>query len=246
MNNDIWTIIWKEEKGILRYGDNRWKGIAILVTPIALFGILIPIQFRDTWLTSGWSFGVSFFTPLMLVTSTIAESFAGERERHTLETLLASRLPDRAILFGKLLVSILFAWGMSLLLLFVSLLVVNLLDGKSGFQIYQTNILWMDILGSLLVAGFVSGLGIVISLRSATVQAASQSIVVMLFLPLMLLQAVAFLLPVFLPRATVQALADQLKFNNIMVVILVLLLVVDIILFLGAMSRFQRSRLILS
>ena len=246
MNNDILTIMWKEGRGLLRYGDNRWKGIAILVTPIALFGILIPIQFRDIWLTSGWSFGVSFFTPLMLVTSTIAESFAGERERHTLETLLASRLPDRAILFGKLLVSILFAWGMSLLLLFVSLIVVNLLDGKSGFQIYQTNILWMDILGSLLVAGFVSGLGIVISLRSATVQAASQSIVVMLFLPLMLLQAVAFLLPVFLPRATVQALADQLNFNNILVVILVLLLVVDIILFLGAISRFQRSRLILS
>lgn len=246
MNNDILTIMWKEAKGMLRYSDNRWKGIAILVTPIALFGILIPIQFRDTWLTSGWSFGVSFFTPLMLVTSTIAESFAGERERHTLETLLASRLPDRAILFGKLLVSIIFAWGMSLLLLFISLLVVNLLDGKSGFQIYQANILWMDILGSLLVAGFVSGLGIVISLRSATVQAASQSIMVMLFLPLMLLQAVVFLLPAFLPRATVQALVDQLSFNNIVMVILAAILIADIVLFLGAMSRFQRSRLILS
>jgi len=244
MNSDILTIMWKEAKGMLRYSDNRWKGIAILVTPIALFGILIPIQFRDGWLTSGWSLGVSFFTPMMLIASTIAESFAGERERHTLETLLASRLPDRAILFGKFLVSILFAWGMSLLLLFVSLLVVNLLDDKSGFQIYQTNILWMDILGSLLVAGFVSGLGIVISLRSATVQAASQSIVVMLFLPLMLLQAAVFLLPAFLPRATVQALADQLSFNNIIMVVLVLLLVVDVILFLGAMSRFQRSRLI--
>jgi ABC-2 type transport system permease protein len=182
----------------------------------------------------------------MLITSTIAESFAGERERHTLETLLASRLPDRAILFGKLLVSILFAWGMTLLLLLVSLMVVNLFDGKSGFQGYQANILWMDILGSLLFAGFVSGLGIVISLRSATVQAASQSIVVMLFLPLMLLQAVAFLLPVFLPRATVQALANQLSFNNIIMVVLAAVLVADIILFLGAVSRFQRSRLILS
>ena len=101
MNNDILTVMWKESKGLLRYGDNRWKGIAILVTPIALFGILIPIQFREEWLTSGWSLGVSFFTPLMLITSTIAESFAGERERHTLETLLASRLPDRAILLGK-------------------------------------------------------------------------------------------------------------------------------------------------
>ena len=246
MNNDILTIMWKEAKGMLRYGDNRWKGIAILVTPIALFGILIPIQFRGEWLTSSWSLGVSFFTPLMLITSTIAESFAGERERHTLETLLASRLPDRAILFGKLLVSILFAWGVTLLLLFVSLIVVNLFDGKSGFQIYQTNILWMDILGSLLFAGFVSGLGIVISLRSATVQSASQSLVVMLILPFLLLQGAAFLLPVFLPKAAIQAILDQLNFTNIIMIVLAVILVADVILFLGAVSRFQRSRLILS
>jgi ABC-2 type transport system permease protein len=245
MRNDILSIMWKESKSLLRYSDNRWKGIAILVTPITLFGILIPIQFRDEWLTGYWSLGVAFFTPLLLITSTIAESFAGERERHTLETLLASRLPDRAILFGKLLTSVLFGWGMTLLLLFVSLMVVNLLDGQSGFQNYQPDILWMDMLASLLMAGFVSSLGIVISLRSATVQAASQSIMLMLFLPLMLLQAVVFLLPTFLPRATVSAIADQLNFNNIMVVILVILLVVDIILFLGAIARFQRSRLIL-
>jgi ABC-2 type transport system permease protein len=246
MNKDILTIMWKEGKGLLRYGDNRWKGIVILVTPIALFGVLIPIQFRDGWLTGGWSLGVSFFTPLMLISSTIAESFAGERERHTLETLLASRLPDRAILFGKLLVSILFGWGISLLLLFVSLMVVNLLDGNSGFRSYQVDILWMDILGSLLVSGFVSGLGIVISLRSATVQAASQSIVVMIFLPLLLLQAVVFLLPAFLPKAAVKALLDQLSFTNIMIVVLAVLLAVDFLLLLGAVSRFQRSRLILS
>jgi len=246
MNNDILTIMWKEGKGLLRYGDNRWKGIAILVTPIALFGILIPIQFRDEWLTGGWSLGVSFFTPFILITSTIAESFAGERERHTLETLLASRLPDRAILFGKLLVSILFAWGMTLLLLFVSLIVVNLFDGNSGFQSYAVNILWMDILGSLLFAGFVSGLGIVISLRSATVQSASQSLTIMIILPFLLLQAVAFLLPIFLPKATIQEILDQLNFNNIIMVVLAAILVADVILFLGAISRFQRSRLILS
>ncbi|MBN1138902.1 MAG: hypothetical protein JXM73_20120 [Anaerolineae bacterium] len=246
MSNDILTIMWKESKGLLRYGDHRWKGIAILVTPIALFGILIPIQFRDGWLTSGWSLGVALFTPLMLIASTIAESFAGERERHTLETLLASRLPDRAILFGKMLTSILFGWGMTLLLLLVSLAVVNLLDSKSGFQNYRANILWMDVLASLLISGFVSSLGIIISLRSATVQAAGQSIMLMIFVPVMLLQAVVFLLPVFLPRAAVSAIAAQLNLTNIMLVILAALLAADVILFLGAMSRFQRSRLILS
>lgn len=245
MNNDILTIMWKEGKGLLRYNDNRWKGIATLVTPIAVFGIILPIQLGDEWLTGFWSLVVTFFTPMMLIATTIAESFAGERERHTLETLLASRLPDRAILFGKLLTSIFVGWGMTLLLLFVSLMVVNLFDGKSGFQSYETNILWMGILGSLLVSGFVSGLGIVISLRSATVQSASQSLMVMLFLPFLLLQAVVFLLPVFLPKVTIQAILDQLNFTNIIMVILAALLVADVILFLGAMSRFQRSKLIL-
>jgi len=245
MFEDMLTVMWKESKSLLRYSDNRWKAITILVTPIALVGILIPIQFREGWLTSGWSLGIAFITPLILIVSTIAESFAGERERHTLETLLASRLPDRAILFGKLLISVIFGWGMTLLLLFISLLVVNLLDGKSGFQNYQPDILWLGILASLMMAGFVSSLGIVISLRSPTVQAASQSMMLMLFMPLLLLQAVIFLLPTVLPRDTVSAIADSLNFTNIVLVILAILLVVDVVLFLGALSRFQRSRLIL-
>ena len=53
----------------------------------------------------------------MMVSSLVADSFAGERERHTLETLLASRLPDRAILAGKLLVPVAVAWGAALLAL---------------------------------------------------------------------------------------------------------------------------------
>jgi ABC-2 type transport system permease protein len=135
---------------------------------------------------------------------------------------------------------------MTLLLLLVSLMVVNLLDGKGGYQNYQPDIMWLDILASLLMAGFVSSLGIVISLRSPTVQAASQSIMLMIFLPLMLLQAVVFLLPTFLPRSTVKAIAAGLNFTNIMLVVLTILLVVDIVLFLGAIARFQRSRLIFS
>jgi len=246
MNNDILTIVWKEGKGLFRYSDNRWRGLITLITPVVMFGVILPIQLSDEWLTGFWSIIVAFFTPIILIATTIAESFAGERERHTLETLLASRLPDRAILFGKILTSILFGWGMTFLLLCVSLVVANLMIGGDGFQMYQANILWMDICGSLLVAGFVSGLGIVISLRSATVQSATQSIVMMLFLPFLLLQAVVFLLPAFLPKATIQAILDQLNFNNIIMAVLVVILAADVILFLGAISRFQRSNLILS
>jgi hypothetical protein len=103
----------------------------------------------------------------------------------------------------------------------------------------------MDILASMLASGFVSSLGILISLRSATVQAASQSIMLLLFMPFLLLQGVVFLLPTFLPKATVRTLFEQLNFTRIMLVILGILLLMDIVLFLGAIARFQRSRLIL-
>lgn len=245
MSEDILTVMWKEGKCLLRFGSRPWKGLVTLLAPIALFGIVFPIQFRDEWLTTGWSVLVSLVTPLMLIATTIAESFAGERERHTLETLLASRLPDRAILFGKLLMAISFGWGMTLFLLLVSLGVVNILNWGDGFQIYRLDILLVNFFGSLLMSGMVASLGILISLRSPTVQSAAQTIMIMLFMPFLLLQAVVFLLPSFLPQEIVKAYLDQLDFTGIMLVVLVALVIANIGLFLGVLARFQRSRLIL-
>jgi len=246
MFEDTLTVMWKEFKGLLRSSGSRWKSIAILITPIALFGIIFPIQFREDWLAGYWSVAVAVVTPLMLIATTIAESFAGERERHTLETLLASRLPDNAILLGKLLTSLLFGWGMTLLLLVISLVVVNVLEWSGKFLFYQWTIFWMDIAASLLVSGLVSSLGVLISLRSPTVQNAAQTIMLALFMPLLLLQAVVFLLPTFIPVDSIKARLEQLDFDSIAVIALVILIVADFGLFLGARARFKRSKLVLS
>jgi len=245
MGNDILNVMWKESKGMLRYGDSRWKAIATLLTPIAVFGIVFPIQFREAWLTSFWPVAVSIFTPLLLIATTITESFAGERERHTLETLLASRLPDRAILLGKLLTSMLFGWGMTLFLLMVSLVVVNLLEWGNGFRFYQPAIFVINILLSWLVSGMVASLGVLISLRAPTVQSATQTLVLMLFMPFLLLQGVVFILPTFLPVDTVKGFFESLDLPTIMLIVLLVLLFANLGLFLGAVARFQRSRLIL-
>src|SRR5512135_3785129 len=117
MSSDIMTIIWKESKSLLKQGKGRSKSILILLTPVLMFGIILPIEFREEWFRMAWSLTIALFTPLILIAPTICESFAGERERHTLETLLASRLPDRSILFGKMLVSIIYGYGMTILLL---------------------------------------------------------------------------------------------------------------------------------
>lgn len=246
MTEDILTVMWKERKGLLRYNSKRWKSFLSLIMPIALFGIIFPIQFREEWLGSYWSVAVSLVTPILLIASTIAESFAGERERHTLETLLASRLPDQAILLGKLFTSMLFGWGVTLLLLLISLVMVNLLTWDGQLKFYETSIFWINLAVSLLAVGLVSNLGILISLRSPTVQNAAQMIMMMLFMPLLLLQAVVFLLPTFFPVEPIKEFLGSLDMISIMLIISFVLLIVNIGLFLGARARFKRSRLILS
>ena len=246
MSKDILTVIWKERKGLLRFNSNRWKSFLTLIIPIAMFGIIFPIQFRDEWLSSYWSVAVSLVTPILMIASTIAESFAGERERHTLETLLASRLPDQAILLGKLFTSMLFGWGVTLFLLLISLGMVNILQWDGHLRLYQANIFWINMAISLLVVGLVSNLGILLSLRSQTVQSAAQMIMLLLFMPLMLLQAVFFLLPSFMPVEPIKAALERLDVDSIALITSIILLIVNIGLFLGAKARFKRSRLILS
>lgn len=245
MYKDILTVLWKESKGLLRYSSKRGRALLTLITPIAIFGVIFPIQFRQAWLASYWSLAVAVVTPLMLIATTIAESFAGERERHTLETLLASRLPDLAILIGKLSASMVFGWGMTLLLLLISLTVANALEWHGSFQLYQTDILCLDLIASLLISGLVSNLGILISLRSATVQSAAQSIMLALFLPLLLLQAVVFLLPSFISVDLIRAKLELLDFLSSIIIFLLVLVVLNIGLFAGAKARFTRSKLIL-
>jgi len=246
MTEDILTVMWKESKGLLRYNSsNRWKSVLTLITPIALFGIIFPIQFRDEWLTSYWSLAVAVVTPILLIASTISESFAGERERHTLETLLASRLPDQAILLGKLFMSVVFGWGMTLFLLLVSLGMINILEWNGSIQFYSMKMLWTNLAASLLISGLVANLGILISLRSPTVQNAAQMVMLMLFMPLLLLQAVVFLLPSFVPIEPIKAFLEGLDVESIILIILLVLLAANIGLFLGARARFRRSKLIL-
>ena len=102
-------------------GSVGFFGLIVLV-----FGIAIPARSGMYWITIPWSAITWAWLPLMLVMAVVADSFAGERERHTLETLLASRLSDAAILLGKVAAAVVFAWGMLLLVAVMSLLTVNI------------------------------------------------------------------------------------------------------------------------
>ena len=92
---DIRTIIWKEWKDVLIQGGGRgkWYPLAFL----AIFGVFLPLQTGNAWVETPVSMGFYAWVPIILVVTWVADSFAGERERGTLETLLATRLSDRAM-----------------------------------------------------------------------------------------------------------------------------------------------------
>jgi ABC-2 type transport system permease protein len=126
MITDIVTIMRKELKEMLfQRGQGRSSSIRMLIF-IGVFGILLPMQNGIRSLTSPVGMVFWLWIPYMLISGVTADTFAGERERHTLETLLASRLSDRSILFGKLGAVIGYGWGMTLITILVNLLTVNL------------------------------------------------------------------------------------------------------------------------
>lgn len=238
---DIKAIIWKDSKLLLRRGDNRIRTLFTLLTPIVLFGVVFPIQFRDEWIFTGWSIVIAIITPFMLISMAIPESFAGERERHTLETLLASRLPDRTIFFGKLLNAMVFGYGMTLVLLFTSLVVYNLVEWTGQIQIFEAKILLADISVGLLMSGMVASLGILISLRASTVQSAQQTLMAVLLLPLLLIQVAGFLLP----RETVREILRNIDFLKTLYIFASVLLAANAGFLLIGLKRFTRSKLCL-
>jgi ABC-2 type transport system permease protein len=237
--------MWKERKVLFCYQGSRKRTALGLLIPVAMLGIYLPLQIGRALVEGPWSLLASVFMPMMLVGMIIPESFAGERERHTLSTLLASRLPDQAILFGKVAVAVGYAWGMTLMLLFLSLVVVNVAHGDGQLLLYPPVVALANLALSLLVAGLVASLGVLISLRATTVQAAQQALMTATLLPVVLLQIIPILLLNAVPdgRARLRWMVAAANPPQILFIVIGLLVVLDLGLLWAAMTRFKRARL---
>lgn len=239
---DIRTVVWKEWKEILSWGGSRGKvGILIFV---GVFGIFLPLQMGRAWVESPMVLAYWACVPLFLVTSVIADSFAGERERHTLETLLASRLSDRAILFGKVGAAVGYGVGMTWLSLLLGLVTANLAHGQGKLLLYPVT-MGLGIVGlSLLGASLAAGAGVLVSLRAATVRQAQQTlsiaIMVLLFVPIFGAQA----LPVeWKARLFETFMATDI--THLVMIAVVILTLLNVGLLAAAKAKFRRARLIL-
>ena len=244
MIGDVLTVAWKEWRELLQLGGTHRGGRFSLVVLVGVFGVFLPLQSGAEWVESPASGFYWGWVPLMLVGSAVADSFAGERERHTLETLLASRLPDRAILLGKILAAVTYGWGLVMVMLVVSLLTVNLAARTGPLLMFPWRFAVGAPLLALLGAGLAATAGVIVSLRASTVRQAAQTL------------NIGMLLVIFIPVLGIRALPDpwsaqlgdwamSVGADGLLWGAAGLLALLDLSLLAAAFARFRRSRLVL-
>jgi ABC-2 type transport system permease protein len=228
----------------LRTQGSSKKTLFSIFFPVLMMAIVFPLQMSEEWMGSAWSLVAAFLIPMITVGVVVPQAFAGERERHTLETMLASRLPDRAILFGKLLTAIAAGWGLTLLVMLVSLIPANALSWTGRVRIFDLDVALANVFVSLLISGVMASLGVLVSLRSTTAQGAQQTLIAALMIPLVILQLVPMLFLSVIPGGReILKQVLSINFGHFALVVGGILLVLNVGLLLAAMNRFKRSRL---
>jgi ABC-2 type transport system permease protein len=240
---DLLTVARKEWLEFLQPEPTRGlrpvRGLLLIIGGGLFMGWQMDPDFGRSWLTV---FLVGFLA-VMFVTGVIPDSIAGERERHTLETLLATRLPDHAVLLGKVLAAVSYGCAMGFAVLPAGIVAANLIHGSGGLPWVRVEVIAtavsVAVLGGLLVAA----LGVLLSLYAPTARQANQrlgfSIMAIFFLP-------AVIIPV-LPTTIRQWALERLETVGLAVVLGISLGVLGLTgvgLLLVALHRFRRSQLI--
>lgn len=174
---DALTVLWKEARELIAalWGQGRVKAVLQLFS-MPLLGILLALQDGETVLRQPLVSVIPVLLASSLASAMCADSFAGERERHTLETLLASRLSENAILFGKLAAVVLYAWGNALLYLAAVWAAANIVHRGSGIQLYDPLVGTIGVVGSLISSLLAGALGVLVSIRADSTKQAAQTI----------------------------------------------------------------------
>lgn len=174
----------------------------------------------------------------LLTSMYVGDAIAGERERHTLEALLASRISDWAILLGKIMVMVGTAWGMALASLLLGMLSANLASGQGRWAFYGSFGPLLEALAlSLLTSLLVTSAGVLISLRAATVRQAQQTLALFTVLLGALLLATRAV-----PARGL--LAPATSASQLWLLIIAALAVLDALVSGATFVRFRRSRLL--
>ena len=242
--SDVLIVAWKEWRELLRMSGSKRGAVLRHIFSVGVIGVIWPWQFGLPFVHSALAVVLAALTALIYIAGAAPDAFAGERERHTLETLLSSRLPDHAILLGKITALIQYGCGAALVMLVVGLITVNLVHGDGRLLMFAPEQLASIVVFTPLAAGLMASVGVHVSLRAKTVKQAQQTlstaVLIILFLPV-----IAFPTIPESWKATVAQLVQSDRKVWMAAGLASAMLLTQALLFLLAALRFKRGRLIL-
>ncbi len=231
MITDARTIAGKEFREIVaqRSGAKGQRAFWRTAVIPMLIGIVFGLQ------TAGGSkgfavFPIGFFA-MMTSAGMVIDAIAGERERHTLETLLASPASDTAILVGKIAAVVGYAWALALL----QLAAVDATSIAIGHTLSIALVLTVAAL-SAFEAVLAAGFGVQLSMRAPTVRSAARKLGVLSFV---------LVIPVSLLNVLVVSERGHDHYALLVVASFLGLAALDAAMLWLARARFRRGRLLL-
>src|SRR5690242_8022052 len=172
--SDLWTMIWKEAKELIFQAG--WARLIRALIAIGAMGGALRWRAGLPWLELSLPvLLILLWVPFIYSFCFIGDAVGGGRERHRPGALLASRMPDRASLVGKGIVTVGYAWALALVCLLLGPVVVNLSagTGPGSWVFYHPLELFLEaVVLSLLVSLLTVSAGVLISLHAATVRQA--------------------------------------------------------------------------
>jgi ABC-2 type transport system permease protein len=188
MLGDAWTVTRKELVEI--FGDPLSRRGALVQSAILIFGlgVMVPESMAPLWL-AGSPDAIQLFLilPSIIAGGLAADAFAGERERRTLETLLATPLSDTSIVFGKAAAAILASFTASLIALLVSITTVQIV-ARPHYLFIPAPEIWAGVLlAAFASASLTTTIAIVLSLRIPVARSVQQMVAVLFIVPILLL-----------------------------------------------------------
>lgn len=251
MINDILTMIWKENLEYSNQSKNLREKITGMIFPFLSLGLLAivpPLSLGSDWIKSPFSLVISILVPLITVTMSIPLSLVGERERKTLETLFASRLPDRAILFGTMFPPIIRASKISFFVHLVSLVTYNIAQWSGNLSFYPSEILFANLATIILLSISAASLGVLVSLQTTSLRQAMNYLNAILMAPVIIFGIAIYLIGNVFPAPWRIAFENWFEkevmtanFQQVFTTISFVLLLITLILLVLVLLRFKRS-----
>jgi ABC-2 type transport system permease protein len=181
---DAITIARKELKELFGERASR-RGVFVQAASLALvLGILLPMSMAVAWHAALAVAVVPFLiAPSIIAVAIGADAFAGERERRTLETLLATPLTDRSIVVGKALAAVFASVSVAIAGMIVATVTLSL-HGSELF-VPQPELWAGAVLGAVSSSCLATALAIFLSLKIPVARSVQQMVSMVYILPVL-------------------------------------------------------------